>query len=276
VSAALALSAVSKRFGATQALDDVTLSLAPGEVRGLLGPNGAGKTTLLRIVFGVIRPDGGSVQISAAPVAGFVEEPGFYPYLSGRANLELQIELDRGAGARSLQAVLERTGLAQSADRRVGSYSSGMRQRLGLAAALLRGPRLLVLDEPTSALEPAAVRDVLRIIRELAGKGVATLISSHQLDAVEAICDSYTVLDSGRVRWSGSAEQRRRLAPPTNFLLRTSDDQRAAVLAAQHRLRVTGAPGTLELEATDAELDAYMLALAQEGISVRRLQPGGL
>src|SRR5579875_1138770 len=144
-----------KRFAATSALEAVTMTVPAGEVHGLLGANGAGKTTLLRLLFGLISPDAGSVHLLGRPlggpgsvaldrVAGFVEDPAFYPYLSGAANLW----------------VLERVGLGSRGRDRVSGYSTGMRQRLGLAAALLRLPRLLLLDEPTSGLDPAGARDV--------------------------------------------------------------------------------------------------------------------
>ena len=141
-----------------------------GEVRGLLGPNGAGKTTLLRMLFGLVAPDAGSIELFGTPlqssdrvrldgVAGFVEDPSFYPYLSGRANLELLAELDGGGARPQIEDALERVGLAGRARDRVSGYSSGMRQRLGIAAALLREPRLLLLDEPTSGLDPAGRRE---------------------------------------------------------------------------------------------------------------------
>ena len=151
-----------KRFDQTIAVDGVALHVDEGEVRGLLGPNGAGKTTLLRLLFGLIGPDEGSIELFGKPlagpdavlpdgVAGFVEDPSFYPYLSGRVNLELLAELDgAGAGRPAIDDALDRTGLLHRAEDRVSGYSTGMRQRLGIASALLRSPRLLLLDEPTA------------------------------------------------------------------------------------------------------------------------------
>src|ERR1700722_409134 len=179
---------VSKRFGDTCAVDSVDLTVERGEVRGLLGPNGAGKTTLLRMLLGLIRPDAGEIELLGQPlegsgsvalhgVGGFVEDPAFYPYLSGRVNLRLLARLDGNGGSgrsggsrgldgsdRGLEATIDealtRVGLGQRGDDRVGGYSTGMRQRLGIAAALLRSPRLLLLDEPTSGLDPAGARAI--------------------------------------------------------------------------------------------------------------------
>jgi ABC-2 type transport system ATP-binding protein len=189
-----------KAYGANTVLSGVNLTVAPGEVRGLIGPNGAGKTTLLRLIVGLVKPDAGTVVTNAQPVAGIIEEPTFYPYLSARVNLELLDLLDRGAGATRIDAALESVGLAARADDRVGGFSSGMRQRLGIAAALIRRPRLLLLDEPTSALDPEGVAATVALVRRLADEdGVATLIASHQIDMLETLVDSTSRLADGRI-----------------------------------------------------------------------------
>jgi ABC-2 type transport system ATP-binding protein len=189
-----------KAYGANTVLGGVNLTLAPGEVRGLIGPNGAGKTTLLRLIVGLVGPDAGTVVTNAQPVAGIIEEPTFYPYLSARVNLELLDLLDRGAGAERIDAALESVGLAARADDRVGGFSSGMRQRLGIAAALIRRPKLLLLDEPTSALDPEAVEATVALVRRLADEhGVATLIASHQIGMLETLVDSTSRLEGGRI-----------------------------------------------------------------------------
>jgi ABC-2 type transport system ATP-binding protein len=191
---------LTKRYGENLALDRIDLEVAPGELRGLLGLNGAGKTTLLRALFGLIRPDAGTIELLGQRidagrrvpmdgVAGFVEEPAFYPYLTGRANLEVLIELDGGT-APEIDAVLERVGLAERAGDRVGGYSTRMRQRLGIAAALVRSPRLQLLDEPTSGLDPPGIRAVSALLRELAAQGVAVIVSSHLIGELETLCHS--------------------------------------------------------------------------------------
>jgi ABC-2 type transport system ATP-binding protein len=200
VAAALKVSGLVKRYGANTVLDGVDLELSAGEVRGLIGPNGAGKTTLLRIILGLVTPDAGTVAASAQPVAGIIEEPSFYPYLSARANLEVLAEYDRGAGFDRIDEALETVGLAGRAADRVAGFSSGMRQRLGIAGALIRRPQLLLLDEPTSALDPDGVAETVALVRRLAHeRGVATLISSHQLDMLGGLVDGFSRLQGGRL-----------------------------------------------------------------------------
>jgi len=198
--AALKVSGLVKRYGANTVLDGVDLELSVGEVRGLIGPNGAGKTTLLRIILGLVMPDAGTVTASAQPVAGIIEQPAFYPYLSARANLEVLAEYDRGTGSDRIDEALETVGLAERDTDRVGGFSSGMRQRLGIAAALIRQPQLLLLDEPTSALDPEGVAETVALVRGLAReRGVTTLISSHQLDMLGDLVDGFSRLQGGRL-----------------------------------------------------------------------------
>jgi ABC-2 type transport system ATP-binding protein len=277
---------LAKRFGATTAVDGLDLVIEPGEVRGLLGPNGAGKTTLLRILFGLIRPDAGSVELLGRHldhlggdvldgVGGFVEEPSFYPYLSGRANLRLLAKLDgRGAGTDEVDGALERVDLRRYAGSRVGGYSTGMRQRLGIAAALLRRPRLLLLDEPTSGLDPAGARAVAKLVRDLAADGVAVLLSSHQIGELEKVCDSYTVMRQGHVLWDGTVAELEAQAPDSAYALFTSDDAQAHELAAGvARVRVQrAARGGLMVAARQEEMDELVARLADARILIRRLE----
>jgi ABC-2 type transport system ATP-binding protein len=273
-----------KRFETTTALDGVDLLVEEGEVRGLLGPNGAGKTTLLRLLFGLVAADAGDIELFGHPlgsaesvdldgVAGFVEEPTFYPYLPGQVNLELFAELDGGAIPGRVEEVLEIVGLSGRGGDRVSGYSTGMRQRLGIAAALLRSPRLLLLDEPTSGLDPAGARDMAGLVRRLAAEGTAVLLSSHLIGDLENVCDAYTVLRLGKVVWDGSAQQLREQAPGSAYRLATSDDARALELAEQHpTVHVTRSPtGELRLVAQD-RVDAYVLDLGRADIAVRRLE----
>ena len=283
--AALRARGLVKRFEQTCALDGVDLVVEEGEVRGLLGPNGAGKSTLLRCLLGLVRPDAGAVELLDRPldapadaipdgVSGFVEEPTFYPYLSGRTNLELLAELDGGGASERIDGVLEQVLLADRARDRVSGYSTGMRQRLGIAASLLRGPRLLLLDEPTSGLDPAGARDVRTLVRGLARDGVSVLLSSHLIGEVEDACDSFTVLRRGHVVWDGTAEQLRAESPASAYQFSTSDDGRAVELA-EHHGGVQLAPadgGGLSLTVATGVLDDYVVALGREGIAVRRLE----
>jgi ABC-2 type transport system ATP-binding protein len=282
---ALAARSLTKRYGSVCAVQEADIGLAPGEVRGLLGLNGAGKTTLLRMLLGLVRPDRGAIEIlGAAPrwgddalpreLAGLVEEPAFYPYLSGRANLEICATLDRSRSDDCVEEVLARLELTAHADQRVAGYSTGMRQRLGLASALLRSPRVLLLDEPTAGVDPAGMRLVEQTVLDLAQRGVAVLLSSHHIAEVERICDSFTVLRAGRVVWDGTASQMREQAPLAAYELATNDDDLAASLAPE----IDGvhsellASGGLAVRASEHALDAFVAALVRSGVAVRRLE----
>ena len=274
---------LSRRFGSVVAVDSVDLRVEPGAVCGLVGPNGAGKTTLLRLLLGLVSPDAGRMEFFGRPpalaaglagVAGFVEEPRFYPYLSARRTLELLATLDVEQPRRRIDELLELVGLeGKTAERRVGGFSTGMRQRLGLAAALLASPRLLLLDEPTTALDPTGASEMRDILRRLAADGVTVLLSSHDMAAVADVCHSVTFLASGRVVWDGSMERLHAEAPAAEYRLETSDDARALLRSESQpnvRARRDGQSGLL-LTAEREALDGLVLALAADGVAVRRL-----
>ena len=257
---ALDVRGLQKTFGDVRAIDGLDLTVATAHVHGLVGPNGAGKTTLLRILFGLVAPDAGVVTLlgqaaddagtpSTQGIGGFVEEPRFYPYLTARRNLELMADLD-GGGQERIDEVLENVRLADRADRKVGGFSSGMRQRLGLAASLLRKPRLLLLDEPTVGLDPTGARDMLAIVQTLASDGVTVVVSSHNMSELEGVCDGITVIREGRSVWHGSMEQ----------------------LREDRRLEIVPDPGGWLTVSADREvLDAYVVTLGSSGVAVRRL-----
>jgi ABC-2 type transport system ATP-binding protein len=286
---AVEVESLTKNFGEVRALAEVDMRVPLGRVHGLLGPNGAGKTTLLRMLFGLIRPDSGTLRVlgrtqgkSDDPalregVAGFVESPRFYPYLSGRRNLELLAKLDGSAvdasSGRVLE-VIEQVGLVGREKDKVGGYSFGMRQRLGIAAALLRVPQLLVLDEPANGLDPAGIRDMQALIRDLGDNGLTVLLSSHNMDEIESLCKSVTIMRTGRIVYEGSIEGLRAQAPASAHYLRTADDRQALELA---RTRPTlsvaeGPDGGLAVRSGQEELDAYIFALFKAGIAVRELR----
>ena len=277
---ALEARGLRKAYGDRPALRDVDLQVREGSVHALLGPNGAGKTTLLRALFGLVHLDAGELRLFGrglddgdrlAGVSGFVETPAFYPYLTGRSNLRLLSAYDDVPGAPGIEQVLREVGLVTRADERVGGYSLGMRQRLGLAAALLRRPRLLVLDEPDNGLDPAGSRELRALVRGAADRGLTVLLCSHDMAEVDGLCDEVTVLSRGAVAWTGSMSGMRAQAPDPTSRLVTSDD-RAALGLATPRVRVQVHPaGGLCVEATTADLDRYVLALAAAGIAVRSL-----
>ncbi|MFF0345601.1 ABC transporter ATP-binding protein [Kribbella sp. NPDC004875] len=201
------VSGLTKRYGDTLAVDGVDLTVLPGEVYGFLGPNGAGKTTTLRILTGLIAPTSGKVRVlggrpGEAGVLGrtgsMIESPAFYPYLSGLDNLRLLAEY-AGVSRPRIDDVLELVDLADRARDRFSTYSLGMKQRLGVAAALLKDPELVILDEPTNGLDPAGMRDMRRLIRELGTGGRTVLLSSHLLGEVQQICDRVGIINAGHM-----------------------------------------------------------------------------
>jgi ABC-2 type transport system ATP-binding protein len=275
-----------KRYGDVTAVDNVDLTVGAGDVYGYLGPNGAGKTTSLRMLLGLIRPDAGAAKLFGRDpllegaraldgVAGFVEAPRFYPYLSGRRNLELVAALDGDGAAGRIAEALDVVELSARAKDRVGGYSHGMRQRLGIAGALLRNPRLLLLDEPTTGLDPGGMRDMRALVRRLADQGITVLLSSHLMGEVEDLCDRVAIVNTGKVVYEGSLPE---LLASTagRYTLRTTDDMRAAAIAAERPgiadVRFSEAGG-LTLHAGEEAATALSIALGQAGIGIAALVP---
>jgi ABC-2 type transport system ATP-binding protein len=274
-----------KRYGAVTAVDHVDLTVRTGDVYGYLGPNGAGKTTSLRMLLGLIRPDEGSARLFGRDplaegaraldgVAGFVEAPRFYPYFSARRNLELVAALDGGGAAARIDAALDTVDLSGRQHDKVGGFSHGMKQRLGIAGALLREPRLLLLDEPTTGLDPAGMRDMRQLIRRLAAEDITVLLSSHQMAEVEELCDRVAIVGSGRVLYEGALDE---LIAGTagRYELRTTDDAFAAEIAAARPgiADVARAGSGLTFTAGEPAASGLSLALAEAGIGITALVP---
>jgi ABC-2 type transport system ATP-binding protein len=273
---------VTKTFGTVRAVDDISVQVAAGEVYGVLGPNGAGKTTFLRMLFGLIRPDAGTISVHGKTwdadgigvldgVGGFIESPKFYPYLTGRQNLEGLALLDGGTRPGLLEEVLDLVEMTDRADEKVGGYSYGMRQRLGVAVSLLREPRLLILDEPANGLDPAGIRDMRALVKRLAGSGLTVLLSSHDMDEVEEICDNVTIMKRGTVAFHGTIAELRTMAPDPGHLLATTDDTRALALADHHPgLRVVrDREAALVVTGPQEDVSAYVSELVRAGIDLR-------
>ena len=283
---AVSTKALRKTYGALEAVAGVDVTVQIGDVYGYLGPNGAGKTTSLRMMLGLIRPTSGEVRLfgrdpvldtvaALEGVAGFVEDPAFYPYLSGRANLELMAALD-GGGGEGINDVLEIVELAGRAHDRVRGYSHGMRQRLGLAAALLRRPRLLVLDEPTTGLDPAGMRDMRALVRRLAGEGITVLLSSHLMGEVEALCNRVAILSNGRVRYEGGLADL--LARSGGRYRLDATDAAAALALCRGAAGIRDARADGDGIAFTADRDAVAaltLQLAAAGVGIHALVPAG-
>jgi ABC-2 type transport system ATP-binding protein len=268
--------ALTKRYGSTVAVHDLNLTVRPGEVYGFLGPNGAGKTTTLRMLLGLVKPTSGSVRLLGKPpgdldrVGALIEGPAFYPYLSGRKNL--LVLADHAGVARSrVDDVLDTVRLIGRAGDKYATYSLGMKQRLGLAAALLKDPRLLILDEPTNGLDPAGMADMRVTLRELADSGCTVLLSSHLLTEVEQICDRVGVISKGQLVAETTVAELR--SGGTLRVVADPLDQATDVLKAligDARVRATGR--VLDL-ATDPDQSARINAeLVGAGIAVSELR----
>jgi ABC-2 type transport system ATP-binding protein len=274
-----------KRYKDVLAVDHIDLNVRAGDVYGFLGPNGAGKTTTLRMALGLITPTDGTVELfgrdplrygarALEGVAGFVEAPRFYPYLTARKNLQLLAALDGDGAAGHINEVLDVVELGPRAGHKVGGYSHGMRQRLGIAAALLRRPRLLILDEPATGLDPAGMRDMRALIRRLAGEHITVLLSSHQLPEVQELCDRVAIVDSGRVVYEGALADLRRQGG-AGYRLRTSDDERALELARAQAgiMHASAGEHGLSLQADEQHVGELSLALGRAGIAILALAP---
>jgi ABC-2 type transport system ATP-binding protein len=274
-----------KRYGRITAVDHVDLTVSRGDVYGYLGPNGAGKTTSLRMLLGLIRPDEGAAQLFGRDpliegaraldgVAGFVEAPRFYPYLTGRRNLELVAALDGDGADGRIDAALDTVALADRARDKVGGYSHGMRQRLGIAGALLRKPRLLLLDEPATGLDPAGMRDMRLLIHRLASEGITVLLSSHLMSEVEELCNRVAIVSDGRVRYEGSLHELMQTTAG-RYELRTTDDERAAQVAREQRgvRAVTVSERAIGFHADERAVPELSLALARAGVGIGALVP---
>jgi ABC-2 type transport system ATP-binding protein len=277
-------SGLRKRYGRRTAVDDVSFTVARGEVLGLLGPNGAGKTSVIKMLLGLVRPDAGEVLLlgrrSSDPLSrsavGYLPELFRYqPWLTAAEVLALHVRLARVAvPAAEQRECLAGVGLAERAGDRVGSFSKGMQQRLGLAVALVARPELVVLDEPTSALDPLGRVDVRDIVLALKARGVAVLLNSHLIGEVERVCDRVVILDQGRVAASGTLAE---LLGQREVRLRltAADDRADARLRAAGALTRTGDWFTVALPADDdgvtvPDLVRDLIAL---GVRVHAVEP---
>jgi ABC-2 type transport system ATP-binding protein len=274
---------LTKRFGHVEAVRDVSLDVREGDRYGLLGPNGSGKSTLVRMLLGLVYATSGSISILGEPVprhvgrvlpeiGAVIEEPAAYPHLSGRANLRLLDAAGPRSGGggrrtrrRRVDEALEQVGLAGIDRRPVRAYSLGMRQRLGLAAALVRRPRLLILDEPTNGLDPRGIRDIRDLLTGLNADGVTVFMSSHLLPEVSALCTRIGVLDSGKLVLQ---EQLASLQEPTGRVLISTDDPERAVATLDGLVERRDGADLVVRSADPAALNARLVAA---GVPVRSL-----
>ena len=264
----LATHELTKSFGNTLAVDRLSLSVRRGDVFGFLGPNGAGKTTTIRMICGLIYPTSGYAEVldhqvprdkeeALRHIGGFVEVPAFYGNMSARRNLRLMGSLNGKLEEARVDEVLDIVGLRERADSKVGDYSHGMKQRLGIANALINKPELVILDEPTSGLDPQGMKDVRELVRELGAGGTTVFLSSHLLNEVEQVCNRAAIIDKGRVVVEGPVSELRPEHQAIKVL--TSDQGRAReVIAAL-------------LGPTQVRLDEEYLVVESSDGSVREL-----
>ncbi|HEX5467125.1 MAG TPA: ATP-binding cassette domain-containing protein [Candidatus Limnocylindrales bacterium] len=289
---ALATRGLYKRFGAQVALDGLELSVPSGVVYGFLGPNGAGKTTTMRLLTGLIHPDRGSIQVLGAPfgrrdrhrlfeVGALVETPAFYPYLSARANLQALAATGAAVPASRIEELLELLGLRDRAGDKVQTYSLGMKQRLGICAALLNDPRLLLLDEPANGLDPAGIVAMRETLRYLASQGKTVFVSSHILPEIQVLADVVGIVAKGRVVREGRMQEL--LAGGGHVRVRVAGDEVAAATAALVGLAGEGSTSAPTIDGPHAWLAVRYdparsaevnRALAQAGLYASRLEGG--
>jgi ABC-2 type transport system ATP-binding protein len=286
---------LTKRYGDLAAVDRLDLTVEPGVLYGFLGPNGAGKTTTIRMILGLVFPTEGEVEILGEPVAlsgaapralrrvgAIIEEPAAWTYLSGRRNLEYVARAGRESEdvhdrLARVDDVLRLVGLEKTAGKKVKAYSQGMRQRLGIATALLGRPDLLVLDEPTNGLDPQGMREIRNLLRRMADEGATVFVSSHLLAEVEAMCDRVGVLAGGRLVAEGPPSRLR--ATADRIRVEVDDPARAkAILASVAGITLNGSEGAtgrvllVEL-APPATAAAVNRALVSGGVEVSELAP---
>ncbi len=274
--------AVTKRFGPVLAVDGVDLDVREGDRYGLLGPNGSGKTTLVRMLLGLVFATSGRIEVLDRPVprrvkdvlpevGALVEGPAGYPHLSGRANLRLFDAAGPGGSRRTrrdrVEQALDRVGLGGIDARPLRAYSLGMRQRLGLAAALLRTPRLLILDEPTNGLDPRGMREIRDLLAELNAAGTTVFLSSHLLFEVEQLCTRIGIVDRGRLVVQ---EELAALRAPTGRVSVHSPDAGRVAALLDGRVERRDGDRLLVRHADSAELNAWLVG---EGLRVAEIGP---
>jgi ABC-2 type transport system ATP-binding protein len=285
-SSALAVSTggLTKRFGDRTVVDGVNLAIPRGSVCGFVGPNGAGKTTTIRMLLGLIRPTSGGGSILGGnlrdpksylhKVGALIESPAFYPQLSGRDNLKALARLGH-VPLSSIEPALERTGISARAGDKYRSYSLGMKQRLGIAAALLAGPELLILDEPTNGLDPAGILEMRGLIRSFANDGITVLVSSHLISEIEQVCDHIVMIRGGRLVHQGPVAELQAGQQPDIVVApeHAADLEQLAKILEVAGLSVMASPGegTAVVSASGVSAADLNRLAARSGITLRQI-----
>jgi ABC-2 type transport system ATP-binding protein len=287
MSPAIEIESLRKEFpsrrGRNVAIAGLDLSVPEGGVYGFLGPNGSGKTTTIRCLLGLVRPTSGSMRVLGVDpttelhrvlpkIGSIVEAPAAFPTMSGRTNLELAAAID-GIGPRAVATVLDRVGLGERADDRVGAYSLGMRQRLGIAAALLKDPALIILDEPANGLDPAGIVEVRELLRSLARDGRTVFVSSHLLSEVRQTCDRVAILARGRSVAAGPVAEVLSASHAERLVVRVDDPERAVEVLCEAGIDAATRDGTIHVALGAAQAPRVTRALAERGIYLSELRP---
>ena len=276
--------ALTKRYGKITAVDDLSLEVRRGHVYGLLGPNGSGKTTTMGMLLGLVRPTSGSFSLFGSStrlqealhrIGAIVETPSFYPYLSGRRNLAYFQGVSGRGSPRELDELLDKVGLLQRADSKFHTYSLGMKQRLGLAYALLGDPEILFLDEPTNGMDPEGTAEIREMIRELGTGGRTVLLSSHLLHEVEQVCDSVTIISKGKLIAQGPVAELVASRRGEQVRVRTTDNDKARqiLLALDWVESVTDGDGDLLVNAPIERSWELTAALSRSEVYVTEMSP---
>jgi ABC-type multidrug transport system ATPase subunit len=272
---------LTKRYGSgVLAVDSVDMSVRRGEVYGFLGPNGAGKTTTLRMLVGLIRPTSGTAVVAGHTpgdpaglkrIGSLIESPGFYPYLSGRENLRVVADLG-SVDHKRVDEVLDIVELSSRAHRKFGTYSTGMKQRLGVAAALLKDPELLILDEPTNGLDPQGMAEMRKLIKEIGQGDRTVLLSSHLLGEIEQICDRVGVISNGKLVRQSTVQD---LIGEEGVLVRAQPlEQAQQILATKFGSdAISRQDGALHLRVKPEQSTEINRQLVSAGIGVSELRP---
>ena len=275
---------LTKRYGKIVAVDGLSMEVRRGHVYGLLGPNGSGKTTTMGMLLGLVRPTSGSFSLFGSSdghrdalrrIGSIVETPAFYPYLSGRQNLAYFQGISGRGEPAELDELLERVGLASRGGDRFQTYSLGMKQRLGLAYAMLGDPELLFLDEPTNGMDPEGMAEVRELVRGLGTGGRTVLLSSHLLHEVEQVCDSVTIISRGKLIAQGAVADLLRARRSEQVRVKTTDDARAreTLSALEWVEDVAVQAGSLLVTAPITRSGDLTSALSQAGVSVTEMAP---
>lgn len=282
--AAIETFTLTKKYGASNAVENLAMNVPEGSIYGFLGPNGAGKSTTMKMILGLTKPDSGSVKVLGTAVdhknrlavlqntGSLIESPSYYGHLSGRENLQI-VSMLKSVPEREIDEVLRIVRMEKQQDKKVSRYSLGMKQRLGLACALLGKPRVLLLDEPTNGLDPAGIQEMRELVRSLPPKyGMTVLVSSHLLSEIDQMANYTGIIDRGKMIFQGTLEELH-MHSRRQLLIRTQNNEAAAHILAEQKIVCKNKGGQLLLPEFSDDRTAFLVsALVREGVGVLRIE----